>query len=449
MTVDEVIGSLQAREERLNKRNEESSEQVLATKATTEEKEGARGGVQYRGRGRGNYRGRGRGRALGAYQSRDGGNFTTNNYETSTRGRGRGRGCGRGSWRSNEGRDKSNVQCHNCSKYGHYASECWSPPKEVEETANNVQEEEVKGTLMLSHQGDEKPKDNMWYMDNAASNHMCGKRNMFVDMDESVKGNVVFGDSSKVPIKGRGTILIRLKNGSQQSISDVYYVPDMTSNILSLGQLMEKNYEVHMVNRQLELLNEKKQLLARVPMSRNRMFTLNIQTEIAKCLKVCVKDNTWLWHLRYGHLNFGGLKLLGQKKMVHGLPVINHPDQLCEGCLVGKQFRASFPKESLSRAKAPLELVHADLCGPITPTSFGKNKYFLLFIDDYSRKTWVYFLKQKSDTFEAFKKFKMMVENESGRYIKAMRSDRGGEFMLKKFRRFCEYQGIRRFLTVP
>ncbi|CAL1401775.1 unnamed protein product [Linum trigynum] len=71
MTVDEVIGSLQAREERLNKRNEESSEQVLATKATTEEKEGARGGGQYRGRGRGNNRGRGRGRARGAYQSRD------------------------------------------------------------------------------------------------------------------------------------------------------------------------------------------------------------------------------------------------------------------------------------------------------------------------------------------------------------------------------------------
>jgi hypothetical protein len=79
--------------------------------------------------------------------------------------------------------------------------------------------------------------------------------------------------------------------------------------------------------------------------------------------------------------------------MVNGLPSINQPDQLCEGCLVGKQHRESFPKESMSRAKQPLELIHSDICGPIEPASLGKNRYFLLFIDDYSRKTWVYFLK--------------------------------------------------------
>jgi hypothetical protein len=95
--------------------------------------------------------------------------------------------------------------------------------------------------------------------------------------------------------------------------------------------------------------------------------------------------------LRFGHENFGGLKLLGQKKMVNGLPSINQPDQLCEGCLVGKQFRKNFPKESTTRANEPLQVVHADVCGPIKPSSFGKNRYFLLFIDDFSRKTWVYF----------------------------------------------------------
>ena len=134
---------------------------------------------------------------------------------------------------------------------------------------------------------------------------------------------------------------------------------------------------------------------------------------------------------------------------MRGLPSINHPDQLCEGCLIGKQFRKSFPKESTTRATKPLELIHTDVCGPIKPNSFGKNKYFLLFIDDYSRKTWVYFLKEKSEVFENFKKFKALVEKESGLSIKAMRSDRGGEFTSNKFNKYCEDHGIRRPLTVP
>ncbi|KAH9735937.1 hypothetical protein KPL71_017913 [Citrus sinensis] len=163
----------------------------------------------------------------------------------------------------------------------------------------------------------------------------------------------------------------------------------------------------------------------------------------------CHKDQSWTWHLRYGHLNFGGLELLFKKNMVKGLPYINHPDKLCEGCLLGKQFRKSFPKESNSRAQKPLELIHTDVCGPFKPNSLGKSNYFLLFIDDFSRKTWVYFLKQKSEVFEAFKKFKAAVEKESGYQIKAMRSDRGEEFTSKEFLEFCEANGIRRPLTVP
>ena len=105
-----------------------------------------------------------------------------------------------------------------------------------------------------------------------------------------------------------------------------------------------------------------------------------------------------------GHLNFGSLKRMVKERMVHGLPYIDYPDQMCEGRIYGKHFRNSFPKESLSRSIRPLQLVHADICGPINPHSLGKNRYFLLFIDDFSRKTWVYFLKEKSDAFDVFKK---------------------------------------------
>ena len=143
-----------------------------------------------------------------------------------------------------------------------------------------------------------------------------------------------------------------------------------------------------------------------------------------------------------GHINFRSLELLSKKKMVNGLPCINHPDQLCEGCLLGKQFRKSFPQESHSRAPKQLELIHTDVCGPIKPSSFGGSNYFLLFIDDFSRKTWVYFLKQKSEAFSAFKKFKAAVEKESGYKIKAMRSDRGGEFTSSEFQEFCEANAV-------
>ena len=94
--------------------------------------------------------------------------------------------------------------------------------------------------------------------------------------------------------------------------------------------------------------------------------------------------------------------MLSKKKTVRGLPSISHPNEVCEGCLLGKQFKKSFPKESSSRAQKPLELIHTDVCGPIKLRSLSKSNYFLLFIDDFSSKTWVYFLKEKLEVFEIF-----------------------------------------------
>jgi len=83
------------------------------------------------------------------------------------------------------------------------------------------------------------------------------------------------------------------------------------------------------------------------------------------------------------------------------------------------------------------------------PQSFSSKWYLISFIDDFSRKTWVYLLKEKSEAFEVFKKFKVMVEKVTGRQIKFVRSDRGGEYTSTAFMKYCEEQGIRIFLTAP
>ncbi|MCO5594848.1 hypothetical protein L7F22_048882 [Adiantum nelumboides] len=120
---------------------------------------------------------------------------------------------------------------------------------------------------------------------------------------------------------------------------------------------------------------------------------------------------------------------------------------VCEACLMGKQQRKAFPQESSNRAQAPLELVHADLCGKMSTSALGGSFNFLLLVDDYSRKMWVYFIREKSEAFGKFKLWHKLVENETGKKVKKLRTDRGGEFISDEFNSYCNDYGIKRQLT--
>jgi hypothetical protein len=175
-------------------------------------------------------------------------------------------------------------------------------------------------------------------------------------------------------------------------------------------------------------------------MSKNRIFSLNIQYDAAKCLSAITNNEEWLWHLRLGHLNFTSLKMLASKKMVKGMPHIDHPDEVYESCVLSKHHRSSFAKEVNWKANKPLELVHTNVCGPIKPMSTRQNRYF-------SRKTWIYFLKRKSEVLNCFKDFKVIVEKQSGYKIRTVRSDQGEEYTSNDFEAFCTQQGIRHQTT--
>ena len=104
-------------------------------------------------------------------------------------------------------------------------------------------------------------------------------------------------------------------------------------------------------------------------------------------------DDFWLWRFVFGNIHFVGLKLLQQKDMVKGLPPIKELASTCECCILAKKHKDSFPKGMSRRAHAPLELVHTNLCSPMQNQSLGGN-----YIDDFNKKTWMYFLHQKLKT---------------------------------------------------
>lgn len=172
----------------------------------------------------------------------------------------------------------------------------------------------------------------------------------------------------------------------------------------------------------------------------------NIIAHVEKCIYIASKL-TYLWHQRYNHLNHRGLKKLKTKKMVHGLSKLEASSVTCADCFTGKQHRNPIPNKSEWCASKILELIHVDICGPIEPISSNGKRQLLCFINDYSRKGWVYFLIQKSKALECFKKYKKLVEKEVKTPIKCLRTDRGGEFNSTKFKLFFEEEGIKRQLT--
>ena len=153
------------------------------------------------------------------------------------------------------------------------------------------------------------------------------------------------------------------------------------------------------------------------------------------CLAARHTEESWLWHARYGHLSFDTLGRL--EKMVRGLPHIKHGGELCDSCLARKQRRLPFPKAAKYHAKDALELVHGDLCGPIMPATNGGRWYFLLLVDDCSCYMWLQLLMSKDEAAVAIKKFKTRAEAESGKKLRVLRTDRGGEFTSVEFAAYC------------
>lgn len=369
MTVEEVIGRLKAHEERMKRHGDTEERKLLLTHQEWTERNKKKGEGSSKSAPKGNHggcsRGRGRGRGRGGPSGGRGGRGRGGSHQQKER-----------SHNGGHSQDKSNIQCYNCQEFGHYAAECTNPRKERNHENNLIQEDnepalllssleakEEAGKVLLNEEkvnpklrsnGDVAADPHMWYLDTGASNHMTGDRGKFQELDTTVQGT------------------------------------ELCSNIISLGQLDERGDEIRINKNVLRIYDSNMRLLMKVQRSSNRLYKIELREVSSRCLVGEIKDSTWLWHTRLGHVNFTALKSMVDKGIIEGVPKMVMPSEPCEGCLVGKQSRKPYPSSTNFRAQKRLELIHGDLCGPVTPPTPAGNRYFMLLVDDYSRVMWVY-----------------------------------------------------------
>lgn len=194
--------------------------------------------------------------------------------------------------------------------------------------------------LMSCVDKDDSKRDKKWFLDSGCSNHMVGDKKWFINLNESFKEMVKLGNNSKMNVKGKGNIRIQIHE-TTQVIIEVYYIPELKNNLISIRQLQEKDLAITIQYGVCKVYHPIRALFMQIDMTKNRMCILPayvpIHTQGKLCFQTTSKDTeAHLWHRRFGHLNMKGLTKLAYKKLVKGLPILKASPKLCTDCIIGK-----------------------------------------------------------------------------------------------------------------
>jgi hypothetical protein len=290
-----------------------------------------------------------------------------------------------------------------------------------------------------------------WLIDSGASYHMAKDKDIFVALNECNTKKIFFGDNRSLSVEVSGTI--QVENGH---FNDVLCVPSLSCNLLSVYQITHsgegKSVEFSPHQVVIKDIKYPKHVLAtRIVDDITILYKFDHfgSSSFSLVFVAHSDDLSNLWHERFGHLNYRSLQQLCNQQMVTGLPLVSYRDGVCISCVLDKHHRNSFDKRASWHASVPLQLVHGDLCGPLSSPYFSGCKYLLTFIDDFSRRTWVYSLKIKSEVFDKFLAYKALVEMQYGHHIQKLRTENGGEYVNNNFTSYCTTQGIQMQHIVP
>ncbi|XP_062103129.1 uncharacterized protein LOC133814150 [Humulus lupulus] len=370
----------------------------------------------------------------------------------------------------NEQKQKFIPICHFCNRRGHIRPRCYllqsylrnlvgsqvsssrsslaerKEYKEVWRPKLTGSSQEDKGiSVLVAHTSLSDFKDDQWYFDSGCSKHMTGNKLLLNNYKEGTEGQVTFGDGNKGAILGRGDLVLK----NLPVVKDVLYVKGLKANLLSISQLCDDHYTVNFSKSTCLVKSTDGCSVLSGTRSNDNCYMLD-NTEV--CSRVTL-DKSDLWHYRLGHLNYRDLRKLVKLKAVRGVPDFKvSRERVCGPCQQGKQVRSSHPPIKMLLTNRALELLHIDLMGPMQTESLNGKRYVMVCVDDFTRYTWVQFIREKSDTFGVFSALCLRLQNEKVLKIAKvfrLRSDHGKEFENALFAEFCDHMGIAHEFSAP
>lgn len=360
--------------------------------------------------------------------------------------------------------DRSNSwRCYNCGKEGHIKRDCPSKTKRNKiqrnktHKAKNVtcehSEDSSESAFISTETNQDKVTQQIeWLIDSGASKHMTCHEEILQNYQQFPKPqSVKLGDGRVVDALGLGNVKLRMTfkvdDVKNVTMFDVLYVPKLSGNLFSVGAAVRRGNTVQFKKSRCYICSKNGDLRGMGTQRSDGLYQLDVEGNSPDCH--CASSalvTASVWHQRLGHTT----KLKELKNLVNGMDFSAEKEVLfCEACIEGKLSRKPHKPVGEIRSKRKLQLVHSDVCGPMQTESIGGSKYFVTFIDDYSRCCKVYFMRQKSEVLNKFKEFEKTFSNECGEKVTRLRTDNGGEYTSKEFQEYLKAHGIHHETTVP
>ena len=237
-------------------------------------------------------------------------------------------------------------------------------------------------------------------MDSGCSRHMTGNDKWFSSLTPMrSKEYIVFGDNGRGKVRGLGAVRV----SDRFTLREVALVSNLGFNLLSVSQLLDEGFEVRFKEGCSRVLDSRGDLVFRIT-PRDGVFLVDFSGTPfgpSHCLMADPSSDLWKWHMRLGHLSFDLLSRLSSFGLIRGLPKLKFEKNLvCHPCRHGKMIATSHPPVNQVMTTHPGELLHMDTVGPSRVMSVGGKWYVLVIVDDFSRYSWVFFMRTKNEAFK-------------------------------------------------